>query len=125
MVFVEAFAHFAGGEAKANPRKYLPTPCEERARPARGLRASRLHAEKPDAMRAQSRRARLPGRGAWADQLRHRVAAARCVPQLGRGARARLVRALLAKSQTPPAPGGTGFCRPLAPPSRAWDRTCT
>src|SRR5258708_7027193 len=109
MVFVEAFAHFTDGGAKADPRKYFRSSCEERARPARGVRASRLHAAQPDSVRAQSRRARLSGCGARADQLRHRVAAARCVPQLGRGARARLVRALLGKSEARRTPGWRGF----------------
>ena len=53
-------------DAERNSRKDLRAAGEERARAADGLRAPRLHAAQPDGVRAESRRARLPGRGARA-----------------------------------------------------------
>src|SRR5512135_2666071 len=86
----------------------------ERPGTAGGIRAPRLHAAQPDGMRAQPRRARFPGRGARADKLRHRLAAARRVHQLGRRARARLVRALLGSRAARRASGRCRFRRLLA-----------
>ena len=79
-----------------------------------GLRAPRLHAAQPDGVRPEPRRARLPGRGARADHLRHGVPHARCVHQLGRRARARLERALLGEGQARGPAGRGGLRRVLA-----------
>src|SRR5204863_3376029 len=67
---------------------------------------SRLHAAQPDGERSEPGRAGLPGRGARADHLRHGVAAARCLRQLGRGAGARLGRAVLGKGEARRVTGG-------------------
>jgi hypothetical protein len=71
-------------------RPHVRAADRERPRAAAGLHAARLHAAQPDGVRAEPRRARLPGRRVRAAHLRRRVAAARRVHQLGRGVRARL-----------------------------------
>ena len=79
----------AAQQAQRSKRIFAAARRQRLAQP-HGLRAPRLHAAQPDGVRAQPGRARFPGRGARPDHLRHGVAAARCVHQLGGGARARL-----------------------------------
>ena len=84
---------------------------------ARGVRASRLHAAQPHAVRAQSRHPRFPGCGVRSGQLRPGLAGARRFHQLGRGARARLDRALLGQG-APRRAAGRFRLRRLLPRSR-------
>src|SRR6266404_4624651 len=93
MVCSAAFEAQVVRQSKQFSRANLPVAREERPGAARSLCPSRLHAAQPDAERSESGRAGLPGRGARADHLRHGVAAARCLCQLGRGTGARLERA--------------------------------
>src|SRR6185436_8738505 len=110
----QAFAKNPFSFTGRSPRENLPAAGRKRIRAAGGLRAPRLHAAQPDGVRAQSRRARLPGRGDRADHLRRGLADARRIHQLGGGARARLDGALLGKSQACRLAGGGGFRRVLA-----------
>src|SRR5258708_5331011 len=106
MVCSAAFEAQVVRQSKQFSRANLPVAREERPGAARSLCASRLHAAQPDGERSEPGRAGLPGRGARAGHLRHGVAAARCLCQLGRGTGARLERAVLGKSEARRAAGG-------------------
>ena len=74
---------------------------------------------------AEPRRPRLPGRGARPDQLRRRLAAARCVHLVGGGAGARLGGALLGSGPQGRAAGAATTSATSGAPSSGWGCSAT
>ncbi len=85
----------ADGSAARGARRRVRAHPRQQSRAAARVRPPRLPLAQPDGQRAESRRAGFPGRRPRTDHLRSRLAAARRLRRVGRGAPDRLGGALL------------------------------